>query len=455
MDALLADVKYALRLVRKSPGFSAVAIATLALGIGANTAIFSTVDAVLIRALPYADPDRIVMIWEDASAIGFPKNTPAPGNYGDWARLNRSFTGVAAVRGSSMSLTGDGTPEQLPGRAVTPNFFDVLGVRPIAGRVFTMDEDRAGAKVVVISHGLWQRRDGGDRDIVGRRLRLNDAPYDVVGVLPREFVFRNRDFDFWIPTSFSPQIAANRDSHYLNVVARLAPGVTIDAARDDVARITDGIRRQFPNTSRTLRSTIVPIKDELVGNTRIELLVLMAAAAAVLLIACANLASLMLSRAVGRRGELAVRAALGATRGRLVRQMLVEATMVSLGGGVLGALLAPAGVGVMAQLTPLGFAAQPASILDLRLLVFALALSVATGIAFSLLPATAAARASLRDAVQRGARSTVGGGGRLTRVALVVLQVAAALVLLVGAGLMLRTLANFRAIDLGFRTDHL
>jgi predicted permease len=455
MDTLFADVRYALRLLRKSPGFTAVAIATLALGIGGNTAIFSTVDAVLIRALPYADPDRIVMIWEDASAIGFPKNTPAPGNYSDWARLNRSFTAVAATRGSSVSLTGDGSPEQLIGRAVTPSFFDVLGVRPIAGRVFTTDEDRAGTKVVLISYGLWQRRYGGDRGVVGRRLRMNDTSYDVVGVLPRGFVFRNREIDYWIPTSFSPQTAALRDSHYLNVVARLAPGVTIDAARDDVARITEGIRRQFPDSSRSLRSTVVPIKEELVGDTRIELLVLMAAAAAVLLIACANLASLMLSRAVGRRGELAVRAALGATRSRLVRQMLVEATIFSLAGGMLGLLLAPAGVGVMAQITPLGFPAQPASVLDLRLLAFALGLSIATGIAFSLLPAVQAARASLRDAVQQGARSTVGGRGRLTRDALVVMQVAAALVLLVGAGLMLRTLANLRAIDLGFRADHL
>ena len=455
MDTLFADVRYALRLLRKSPGFTAVAIATLALGIGANTAIFSTVDAVLIRALPYSDPDRIVMIWEDASAIGFPKNTPAPGNYTDWARLNQSFTGVAAIRGSSMSLTGDGVPEQLLGRAITPNFFDVLGVRPIVGRVFTTDEDRAGAKVAVISYGLWQRRYGGGRHVVGRRLRLNDTSYDIVGILPRDFVFRNRDFDYWIPTSFSPQTAALRDSHYLNVVARLAPGVTIDAARDDVARITEAIRRQFPDSSRSLRSAIVPIKDELLGNTRVELLVLMAAAAAVLLIACANLASLMLSRAVGRRGELAVRAALGATRGRLVRQMLVEATMFSLAGGGLGLVLAPAGVRVMAQLTPIGFAAQPSSIIDVRLLVFALGLSVATGVAFSLLPAIQAAHASLRDAVQQGARSTVGGRGRVMRDALVVLQVAAALVLLVGAGLMLRTLANLRAIDLGFRSDHL
>src|SRR5438552_1561609 len=271
--------------------------------------------------------------------------------------------------------------------------------------------------------------------------------------MPRNFVFRDREHDYWIPTSFTPENAARRDSHYLNVVARLAPGVTLDAARDDVARITEGIRRQFPDSSRSLRSAVIPIKDELVGNTRIELLVLMAAAAAVLLIACANLASLMLSRAVGRRGELAVRAALGATRGRLVRQMLVEATIFSLAGGALGLLLAPAGVGVMARLTPLGFGAQPTSILDLRLLAFALGLSIATGIAFSLLPAVQAARASLRDAVQQGARSTVGGRGRVTRHALLVVQVAARLVLLRGAGQLPRKFAHLRPVHLRFHAD--
>jgi putative ABC transport system permease protein len=455
MDGLLADVRHGLRLLRKSPGFSVVFIATLALGIGANTAIFSTVDAVLLRALPYAQPDRVVMVWEDASAIGFPRNTPAPGNYADWARLNRSFSGMAATRGASASLTGDGAPEQVLGRGATPNFFPVLGVRPMLGRTFTDDEDRAHAQVVVISYGLWQRRYGGDPSIVGRAIAMNGTRFDVIGVMPREFVFRSRDVDYWVPIAFSPETAARRTSHFLNVVARLAPGVSLDAARDDMRRVDTTLQRQYPDTNRSVQSVIVPIRDELVGDTRVELLVLMAAAAAVLLIACANLASLLLSRAVGRRGELAVRSALGATRGRLVRQLIVEATTFSVAGGALGVVLAPAGVGVMAQLTPRGFPAQPVSVLDLRLLAFALGLSMLTGVAFSLVPALQAARASLRDAMQQNARSAVGGSGRLTRDALVVLQVAAALVLLAGAGLMLRTLANLRALDLGFRSERL
>jgi putative ABC transport system permease protein len=451
----MGDVRYGLRLLRKSPGFALVAILTLGLGIGANTAIFSTVDALLIRALPYGDPDRIVMLWEDAHEAGFPKNTPAPGNYTDWARLNRSFSGVAATRGTSANLTGGGVPEQIVGRAVTPNFFAVLGVNPIAGRAFTEGEDRANAPVVVISDGLWQRRFGGDRSAIGQTMLMNGTRTQVIGVMPRGFVFRSRDDDYWIPIAFSPEAAAVRTSHFLNVVARLAPGVSVDAARDDMRRVDEALREQYPEPGRHAISVLVPIADELLGDTRRQLLVLMAAAAAVLLIACANLASLLLSRAAGRRGELAVRAALGATRGRLVRQLVIEATMFSLVGGVLGVVLAPAGVSVIAQLTPRGFPAQTSSVLDLRLLAFAFAVSVATGGVFGLVPALQAARASLRDAIQQGARASIGGGGRLTRDALVVLQVAAALVLLTGAGLMLRTMANLRAIELGFRPDHL
>jgi len=450
----MGDIRYGFRLLRKSPGFAAIAILTLGLGIGANTAIFSTVDALLIRALPYSDSDRIVMVWEDAQEAGFPHNTPAPGSFTDWARLNRSFVAIAATRGVTANLTGSGVPEQVIGRAVTPQFFTVLGVNPIVGRVFTEAEDRSNVQVTIISYGLWQRRFGGQPAAVGSPVLLNGNRYEVVGVMPRNFVFRNRDVDYWIPMAFSPAAAAVRTSHYLNVVARLSPGVGLDAARDDMRRVDEEQQREYPEPGRHVTSLLVPIADELLGDTRAQLLVLMAAAASVLLIACANLASLLLSRAAGRRGELAVRAALGATRGRLVRQMVIEATMFSLLGGGLGLVLAPAGVAVMAQLTPRGFPPQTTSILDLRLLAFTLVVSVATGVVFGLVPALQAARASLRDAIQQGARASVGGRGRLTRDALVVLQVAAALVLLTGAGLMLRTMANLRALELGFRPEH-
>jgi putative ABC transport system permease protein len=455
MDAFLADVRYGLRLLRKSPGFSAVAVLTLALGIGANTAIFSLIDALLIRPLPYANPDRVVMVWEDAWQAGFHRNTPAPGNYNDWVRLNRSFSGIAATRGSAVNVTGDGAPELIIGRGVTPNFFPVLGVSPVAGRTFTDDENRAGAKVVVISYGLWQRRYGGDRTIVGKQLRLDTVAYQVIGVMPRSFVFRNRDVDYWLPISLPPNRINTYTSHFLNVVGRLASGVTVSAARDDMNRVADAIRQEHPDTNKAIGVTIVPMREDLVGDTRTELLVLMAAAAAVLLIACANLASLLMSRAVGRRGEMAVRAAIGATPWRLVRQMLIEATIFSVVGGAIGLALAPLGVTAVAQLAPRGFATQATSLVNLRLLLFTGAVSLATGFVFSLIPAVQTARTSLRDAMQQGARSAIGGRGRLTRDAMVVAQLAAALVLLVGSGLMLRTLANLHAIDLGFRPDHL
>ena len=224
---LLADIRYAVRVLTRTPVFAIAAIGTLALGIGANTTIFSLVRSVLLQPLPYADPDRIVMVWEDASQIGFPKNTPAPGNYNDWKAANRSFTDMAATRFNGASLTGDGAPEQIIGRAVTANFFGVLGVRPQLGRAFAPGEDTSGAQVVVISHALWQRRYHGDRGILGRAIVMNNAKYEVVGVAPRSFVFRDRDIDYWIPMHLSPQQIDTRRDHFLNVVAKLRPGVAV------------------------------------------------------------------------------------------------------------------------------------------------------------------------------------------------------------------------------------
>ena len=455
MDTFAADLRHTFRLIRKAPGFTAVAIVTLALGIGANTAVFSAVDALLIRALPYSDPDRLVMVWEDDPVAGYRRNTPAPGNYTEWVRLNSAFAGMAATRGGTVSVTGDGVPEQLLGRRVTANFFAVLGVQPIAGRTFTEDEDRAGAPVVVISYGLWQRRYGGERSIVGRSILMNDSPREVVGVLPREFAFRNTAIDYWVPIHLLPSESVDKGSHYLNVVARLKAGISVEAADADMKRVASELARQFPKTNARISAAVVPIREDLLGNTRIELLVLTAAAMAVLLIACANLASLLLSRAVSRRGELAVRAALGATPGRLVRQMLIESMVLSLIGGTLGVIVAPAGIAFLAQMAPRGFPAATSSLLDARLLGFTVAVSIATGCAFSLLPALHAARAALQDALQRHTRGAVGGRGQYTRDALVVLQVAVAMVLLIAAGLMLRTLVNLRAIETGFRADHL
>jgi predicted permease len=454
LESAWQDVRYACRLLRKTPVFTLVATGTLALGIGANTAMFSIVDTVLLRTLPYADPTRLVMLWEDASIVGYPKNTPAPGNYFDWRRLNRSFVDLAATRPVTAILSGDGAPEQVLGRNTTASLFPVLGVSPLLGRTYTDTEDRTGAPVVVVSYALWRRHYASDPAVIGKPILLNDARYQIIGVMPESFVFQSRDVDYWVPIHFTPAQAVQRSVHYLNVVARLKPGVTLSAARSDMTSVATTLQQQFPDTNSNGSTVVIPLKDDLLGNTRLELIVLMAAAAATLLIACANLASLLLSRAAGRRGELALRVALGATRGRMVRQMIVEGITLSLLGGVLGLAVPPLVLSLLGRVVPTGVNATHAAF-DWRLLTFSFVVSVATGLLFSVVPALQSARTSVRDALQQNVRGAVGGSSNATRDALVVLQVATTLVLLVAAGLMLRTLSNLRATDTGFRSDHL
>ncbi len=454
MGNFFADLRFGLRLLRQAPAFTAVAVVALALGIGANTAIFSTVDAVLIRPLPFGDPDRLVMVWEDASFASFPKNTPAPANYVDWKARNRVFSGMAATRGVSGNLTADGPPEQVIGRSVTPDFFSVLRAKPLVGRTFTEEEDRTDAPLVVISYGLWQSRYAGELSVLNRKILINGAPRVVIGVMPADFALRGRH-DFWIPIHFQAADLGNRGSHFLNVVARLKPGVTLSQAREDMNRVARELAREYPGNNEKIGAVVVPIREEIVGKTGLELYVLMGAAGCVLLIACANLAGLLLARAVGRKREMAIRAALGAGRGRLVRQLVAEGALLSLAGGLLGVLAAPAGMKVLAELVPEGLSATVVPQLDLRVLAFALGLSVVTGLAFSIIPAWRASRVSLHDALKQGGRGGVGGRSARTRDLLVVLEVAAALVLLTGAGLMLRTVANLKNIDVGFRPDHL
>ena len=453
MDTIVADLRFGLRLLRRAPVFSTVAIATLALGIGANTAIFSTVYDALLRPLPFHDADRVVMVWEDASYVSFPRNTPAPANYFDWKQLNHVFADMAATRGQVANLTTDGPPEQVLGRGVTANFFPVVGVQPAIGRTFTDDEDRQGAPVVLISHGLWQRRYGGARDVIGRQIPMSGVTRSIVGVMPRGFAFRNRDLDFWIPAHFTPEEIAQRNSHYLNVVARLSPGVTLAAAHADMDRVARQLGTDHPDSNRRLGAVVVPVREDLLGDVHLELLVLMAAAGCVLLIACANLASLLLARAINRRGELAIRASLGASRARLVRQMTIEATVLAIAGGGLGLALAPAAMKVIGHLIPTSMPAPDQSVLSLPLLLFTLVLSLMTGVLFSIVPSLDAARASLAAGLRQAGRSALGRHRRFGN-AMVVVQVAVAIALLVSTGLLLKTLTNLRGIDLGFRADH-
>ena len=454
MKTLLADLRFGFRLWRQAPGFTAVALCALALGIGANTAIFSTLDSVVLRSLPYEDPEHLAIVWEDASFVSFPKNTPAPANYNDWRIRNHVFTDMAATRGSTVSLTADGPPEQVFGMRVTPNFFSVLGVKPLTGRTFTEEEDRSGAQVVVISERLWQNRYNRDPAAIGKSLMMDGGKFTIVGVMPRHFVFKFNNRDYWQPMNFTPQQLANRGSHYLTVVARIKPGVTLARAREDMNQIARQLQAEYKENSR-VGAVVEAIKDDMLGTTQSALWILMAAAGCVLLIACANLASLLLARAVARQRELAVRAALGAGRGRLIRQMLTEAVLLSFTGGVLGLAIAPLGMRVLSHMIPNGLPESAAPSIDTRLLLFTLAISLLTGLLFSIVPAFQAARASLNDVMKQGGRGGIGGRGAGVRDVLVVLEVAAALVLLIGAGLMIQTLARMRAVDLGFRSDHL
>lgn len=454
IEHLLQDLRYALRIMAKNPAFALIALVTLALGIGANTAIFSTVDSVLMRALPFANPDRLVMVWEDNTRAGYPKNTPAPGNFADWTARNHVFSEMAATRGTRANLTGDGTPEFVFGRMVTASFFSVLGAQPLIGRTFSVEEDRTNAPVVVISYALWHRRYLSDKAVIGKPILMDGAKVTIIGVMPREFVFRQRDADFWRPIAFTAADLAQRGNHFLNVIARLRPGVTIEQARKDMSAVAAAMSKEYRENEH-VGATVMPIKEELVGNTRLGLLVLIAASGCVLLIACMNLASLLLARGIVRQREMAVRAALGAGRGRLLRQVITEGLALATIGGVLGIAIVPAGIRIMARLVPESMPPTAEPALDARLIGFALALSLLTGLLFSLTPAWQAARDSLQKNLSQGGRAGMSAHARRLRDALVVTEIALALVLLVAAGLMLRTMAKLQNMELGFRSDHL
>ncbi|HET9267911.1 MAG TPA: ABC transporter permease [Vicinamibacterales bacterium] len=453
LDAIGRDVRYALRQIRRNPGFSTVAIVTLALGIGANTAMFSAVDAVLIRPLPYADADRLVMVWNDmARTDGESKFFTTPPEWAEWRRHNTVFTDIAATQPGDAALSGSGEPEELPARKVTGNFWSVLGVRPLHGRVFTETEDVNGARVVVISHGLWQRRFGASPEIVGRTIMLNDTPHEVVGVMPREFYFMPaRDIDVWMPASFAPGMLMNGWGWLdLQTVARLKPGVSPRQAGDAMAALN--LRVTTPRVPVPRSAVVVPLREELAGKTYLSLIVLLAAAGVVLLIACVNLANLLLARGAMRRREIAVRAAIGAGRGRLIRQFLIESLVLAVGGTLAGLVLAVPVMRFLDRLVPPTMAAVRLT-LDWRVLAVSAAVAVVSAVVFGLVPAIRGSRLDLQDALRDGGRGHIGGRSHRLQHSLVVAETALAVLLLTIGGLLLQTFQHLQQVDLGIKGD--
>src|SRR5919205_558273 len=392
------DLRYGARTLWKNKGFTAVAVIALALGIGANSAIFSVVNTVLLRPLPYKDSDRLVMVWEDNSKIGYPHDTPAPGNYADWRDQNQVFEGMAATADVSLNLTGAGEPERFDGKRVSANFFSLLGVEPRLGRGFMPEEDAPGAnKVVVLSHGLWQRRFGSDPGVVGKTITLNGEGYTVVGVMPQGFQFLSDDVSMWVPIAFTPQQAANRNGHYLEVVARLKPGVTVERAQSEMSTLAARLQQQYPQSNKDLGATVVSLHEDIVGDIRPALLVLLGAVGFVLLVACANVANLLLARAAVRQKEIALGTALGASRMRLLRQFLTESVLLAALGGVVGLLLSVWGVNILKAFIPENISQAKAIAIDAKVLGFTVLVSLLTGLIFGLAPAMQASRFNLNE----------------------------------------------------------
>ena len=457
MDHLTKDLKHGIRSLLKHPGFTVIAVITLALGIGANTAIFSLVNAVLLKPLPFPDAERLVMVYEDEANIGVPLSDPAPGTFADWKAQQSVFEDMAVFNWTQLNLTGDGEPEKVPSYGVTANAFPLLGVLPAIGRNFTADEDKpGGAKVAILSHGLWQQRYGGERSILGRQIVLNGEKHTVIGVMPADFQFRTTSAAIWIPAALTKEQLADHDNHYVLVVARMKPGVTLEQAHADIKTITQRIAKDHPDEMEGISSNVIPLREELAGGVRQPLSMLLVASALVLLIACANIASLQLSRATGRGKEIAVRAALGASRTRIMRQLLVESVLLAGAGGVAGLLVALWSFALLKQLIPSGMRVSTNLKIDLPVLGFALLISLLTGIVFGLAPALQASKVDLNEALKQGiGRNASSGGGNKLRGAFVVAEVALALVLLVGAGLMLQTVFHMRDQYSAFQPEKL
>jgi len=448
-DILRQDLRYTARTLARAPGFTAVAVLVLALGIGANTAVFSLTDYVLIRPLPFPSPDRLVRLWE--TLPGYQHMELSPVDYRDWRRMNSVFEDMGAITTQEVNLIGQGAPERIKGAFVTGNLFSVLGVPPLLGRPIAPSDDRDGApRTAVLGYGLWQRAFGGDAGVLGRKVLLDGTPRLVIGIMPPQFRFPNQEVELWVPFAFSEDAYSDRNDNYLNGVARLRNGVSLQQARAEMDVVAGQLRRQYPKELEHTGAGVELMRDEISEQRRLLLVALAGAALCVLLIACSNLANLLLARSLVRGKELAVRTALGAGRERLIRQLVTESMVLSLLGGVLGVLLATLALPLLTTLVP-SLPVSGAPSIDFRVLGFAAILTALTGIGFGIVPALRAGRGDLTG-LREGSRS---GGGRKAglRSVLILAEVTLSVVLLVSAGLLLRALLRIQAVDPGFRSD--
>jgi putative ABC transport system permease protein len=455
LETIGKDIRFAFRNLRKNLGVTAVAVLSLALGIGANTAIFSAIHAILLRPLPYKDPGRLAQLWMDNRRLGLHVDLTSYPNYEDWKR-NRVFDDLAGFVPTDGILTGLEEPARIPDAVVTANLFSVLGVQPALGRAFTAEEEQPErGRVVILSHGLWQRQFASDTQVLGKILELNGQPCQVVGVMPASFAFPSKETQLWKPLAQSPRQRANRGGFFLSVVGRLKPGFTWAQARSEMSAIGARLEQQYRDSNQGYGVWVVPLLDQVVGTMRQALLVLLGAVAFVLMIACVNVANLFLGRGAVRGREIAVRAALGAGRSRLVRQLLTESTVLSLMAGGLGLAIAFWGIRGLVLLAPKDLPRLDEIGIDGPVLGFTLAVSLISGILFGMVPALRISRVDLNEALREGGRSLAGGKRlRYVRSGLTVAEVALSMILLTGAGLMIRSLLNLQVIRPGFQTDN-